>query len=106
MGESSDLRDSGPGEGGGEAVVLRLGDEELVLRERFELMAIANEIGIAVFFTVGSVAFYWHSLFTLGVTLFVMGSIQLGIRPVIRFVHRVKLRKLTAGTAQRVARDF
>jgi hypothetical protein len=110
VGESSDLRDSGPGEGGGEgggeAVVLRLGDEELVLRERFELMAIANEIGIAVFFTVGSVAFYWHSLFTLGVTLFVMGSIQLGIRPAIRFVHRVKLRKLTAGTAQRVARDF
>jgi hypothetical protein len=105
--ESSDQNDDpGPEEGGGEAVTVQLGNEEIVLRQRFELISIINEIGIAVFFTVGSVAFYFEELFTLGVTLFVIGSIQLGIRPAIRFTRRVQLRKITKGLSHEVARDF
>lgn len=98
--------DDGPDEGGGDAITLTLGDEEIVLRQRYELLSIANEIGIAVFFTVGSVAFYWHELFNLGVTLFVIGSIQLGIRPAIRFARRVQLRRITRGMPHEIARDF
>ena len=98
--------DPGPEEGGGEAVTVQLGNEEIVLRQRFELISIINEIGIAVFFTVGSVAFYFEELFNLGVTLFVIGSIELGIRPAIRFARRVQLRKITKGMPHEVARDF
>ena len=98
--------DPGPDEGKGAAVTLHLGEQEIVLRQRFELISIANEIGIAIFFTVGSIAFYFESLFDLGVTLFVIGSVQLGIRPAIRFARRVQLRRVTAGTPSEVARDF
>ena len=90
----------------GSAITLQLGNEEIVLRQRYELLSILNEIGIFIFFTVGSVAFYWHELFNLGVTLFVIGSVQLGIRPLIRFFRRVQLRKLTKGMPHEVARDF
>jgi len=104
--ESSRTDDSGPDEGGGGAVTLQLGNEEIVLRQRFELISIANEIGIAIFFTVGSAAFYFEELFTLGVTLFLIGSVQLGIRPAIRLARRVQLHKITKGMPHEVARDF
>jgi hypothetical protein len=101
-----DEHDDGPDEGGGDSVTLTLGNEEIVLRQRYELLSIANEIGIALFFTVGSIAFYWHELFNLGVTLFVIGSVQLGIRPAIRFARRVQLRNVTRGMPHEIARDF
>lgn len=98
--------ESGPDEGGGEPITLTLGNEEIVLRQRFELYSILNEIGIAIFFTVGGVAFYFHELYNFGVTLFVIGSVQLGIRPAIRFARRTQLRKVTRGMPHEVARDF
>jgi hypothetical protein len=49
--------DEGPDEGGGAPAILQLGDQELVLRQRFEVASIANEILVALCFTVGSVAF-------------------------------------------------
>jgi YrhK-like protein len=105
--DQSDTRtDDDPDGDGGGAITLQLGNEEIVLRQRFELLSIVNEIGIALFFTVGSIAFYFEELFTLGVTLFVIGSIQLGIRPAIRFARRVQLTKLTKGMPHEVARDF
>jgi hypothetical protein len=103
--DSSEQQDPDAGHEG-EAITLSLGNQEIVLRQRFELLSIINEIGIFLFFTVGSVAFYWHELFYLGVTLFVIGSVQLGIRPLIRFFRRVQLRKLTKGMPHEVARDF
>jgi hypothetical protein len=90
----------------GQPITLTLGNQELVLRQRFELLSIINDIGIFLFFTVGSVAFYWHELFNVGVTLFVIGSVQLGIRPLIRLARRIQLRSLTRGTPNEVARDF
>lgn len=38
-------------------------------------------------FTLGSIAFYFEALFTLGVTLFLIGSVELGTRPAIRFAR-------------------
>ena len=97
---------SGPDEGGGGAITVELGDRELVLRQRYEIVAIVNEIGIAVCFAAGSIAFYWHELFNLGVTLFVVGSVQLGIRPAIRFARRVHLRRSRHGLPPEIARGF
>jgi hypothetical protein len=103
--EAASSEDPDAGHEGG-AITLTLGDQEIVLRQRYELLSIINDIGIFIFFTVGSVAFYWHDLFNLGVTLFVIGSVQLGIRPIIRFSRRVQLRSLTKGMPHEVARDF
>lgn len=106
MGQNTAENSTDPDGDGGDAITLTLGHQELVLRQRFELLSIINDIGICLFFTVGSVAFYWHELFNLGVTLFVIGSVQLGIRPAIRLARRVQLRNLTRGTPHEVARDF
>jgi hypothetical protein len=103
---TTDDQDKGPDEGGGGAVTLTLGDREIVLRQRYELISIANEICIALAFTIGSIAFYWESLFNFGVTLFVIGSVMLGIRPAIRLSRRIQLRKVTRGMPSEVARDF
>jgi hypothetical protein len=103
--DSSEQQDPDAGHEG-DSITISLGNEEIVLRQRYELLSILNEIGIFLFFTVGSVAFYWHELFNVGVTLFVIGSVQLGIRPLIRFFRRVQLRKLTKGMPHEVARDF
>ena len=104
--QSDTQTDDDPDGDGGDAITLTLGNEEITLRQRYELISIINEIGIALFFTVGSVAFYFEELFNLGVTLFVIGSVQLGIRPAIRFARRVQLTKLTKGMPHEVARDF
>jgi hypothetical protein len=98
--------DEGPDEGGGAPATLQLGDQEIVLRQRFEMASIANEFLVAVCFTVGSVAFFREELFYLGVTLFVVGSALIGVRPLIRFVRRIQLTRITRGTPQEVARDF
>ncbi|WP_433782286.1 YrhK family protein [Actinomycetospora sp. CA-101289] len=90
----------------GDSITISLGNEEIVLRQRYELLSILNDIGIFLFFTVGSIAFYWHELFNVGVTLFVIGSVQLGFRPILRFFRRVQLRSLTKGMPHEVARDF
>jgi hypothetical protein len=95
-----------PDPSGDNTLTLELGEREIVLRQRFELVSLANEIGIALFFTVGSVFFYFESLYVAGVTLFVIGSVQLGIRPAIRFARRVSLRRVTKGMPHEVARDF
>ena len=78
-----------------------------MLRQRFELLSIINDIGIFLFFTVGSVAFYWHELFNVGVTLFVIGSVQLGIRPLIRLHPAHPAPRASPGALpHEVARDF
>jgi YrhK-like protein len=102
---TQDQEDPDAGHEGG-PITLTLGNQELVLRQRFELLSIVNDIGIFLFFTVGSVAFYWHELFNVGVTLFVIGSVMLGFRPTIRLFRRIQLRSLTRGTPNEVARDF
>ncbi|MDD7939959.1 YrhK family protein [Actinomycetospora lutea] len=90
----------------GQSITISLGNQEIVLRQRYELLSIINDIGIFLFFTIGSIAFYWHELFNVGVTLFVIGSVQLGFRPLIRFFRRVQLRSITRGMPHEVARDF
>lgn len=101
--ESAEDPDAGR-EGG--SITVTLGDRELVLRQRFELLSIINDIGICLTFTIGSVAFFWHELFNVGVTLFVVGSAELGVRPGIRLARRVQLRRVTKGMPHEVARDF
>jgi hypothetical protein len=90
----------------GGPMTLQLGNQELVLRQRYELLSVINDIGIFLAFTIGSVAFFWTELFNVGVTLFVIGSVMLGFRPIGRLSRRIQLRGLTQGTPNEVARDF
>ncbi|PRX47734.1 YrhK-like protein [Prauserella shujinwangii] len=87
-------------------VQLKFGHEELVIRQRYEVASIVNDLLIAVWFVIGSVLFFSESTATAGTWLFLLGSVQLLIRPVIRLRRRVHLRRLASGTPTETARDF
>lgn len=75
---------------------LRIGREELVIRQRYEVLSIANDILIGVWFIVGSAMFLSPSHTELATWLFLVGSIQFTMRPVIRLSRRVHLHRIRA----------
>lgn len=74
-------------------LVLRIGHDELVIRKRYEVASILNDLMIAVWFIVGSFLFFSDSTTYMGTWLFVIGSIQLAIRPLIRLRRHMHLRR-------------
>ena len=65
--------------------------DEIVLRQRYEIASILNDLLIAIWFIVGSVLFFSAATTTAGTWLFLIGSVQLAVRPVIRLGRRVHL---------------
>ena len=78
---------------------LPFGHDEIVLRQRYETASILNDLAIAVWFIVGSILFFSESTSYAGTWLFLIGSVQLAIRPAIRLSRRVHLQR-RAGSAQ------
>lgn len=95
----SDTRQSRP-------LVLTFGHEELVIRQRYEVLSIINDILIGVWFLIGSVFFFYPSLTPTGTWLFVVGSIELLIRPVIRLSRRLHLQRKAAASPVETPHDF
>lgn len=77
-------------------LTLRLGDEELVIRRRYEALSIANDFLIALWFLVGSVLFLYPSMEKAAVWMFIIGSFQFLIRPTIRLVSHIHLQSVPA----------
>lgn len=89
------------------ALVLHLGHEELVVRQRYETLSIVNDVLIGLWFLVGSFLFFSDSTVTAGTWLFVIGSVEMLIRPVIRLARRVHLQRYRpAGAGSEHAFDF
>lgn len=65
--------------------------DELQLRQRYEIASISNDMLIAIWFIVGSVLFFFESTTYAGTWLFLIGSVQLAVRPAIRLSRRVHL---------------
>lgn len=79
---------------GSTPLVVRIGREELVIRQRYEALSILNDLLIAGWFIAGSLLFFSSSTTTLGVWLFLAGSVELAVRPLIRLARHVHLRRL------------
>ncbi|MEG3613944.1 YrhK family protein [Isoptericola haloaureus] len=86
-------------------LTLRIGHEELVVRQRYETLSIVNDILIGVWFVVGSALFFSESTATAGTWLFLLGSVQMLLRPAIRLRRRLHLQRLGSPHAE-TARDF
>lgn len=84
---------------------LRLGHHELVLSKRYETASIANDVLIGIWFIVGSIFFFFASMMTAGTVLFLIGSVQMTIRPAIRLARRIHLQNV-AGRAAPHVMDF
>ena len=75
-------------------LTFRVGDTELVIRRRYEVAGIVNDALIAVWFIVGSVLFLSAGSTTSGDICFLLGSVELLIRPVIRLARHVHLQRV------------
>lgn len=91
-----------------QSVTLHLGHDELVIRQRYEFLSIANDVLIGVWFVIGSVLFFYESLAYYGTWLFLIGSIEMLIRPGIRLVRRIHLQRVGggSGTGVETSHDF
>lgn len=77
-------------------IELRLGREELVIRRRYETASIFNDFLIAIWFLVGSVFFLYPALEKAGIWLFIIGSAQFLVRPLLRLAHRLSIQRAPA----------
>lgn len=68
---------------------LDLGREHIIIQRRYEAIGALNDLLIAVWFTVGSFFFLSNSLVERGTWLFIVGSIQLLIKPLIKLVSLI-----------------
>jgi YrhK-like protein len=93
---------------GKQPLTIRVGDAEVVIRQRYEVASIANDMLVAVWFLVGSVMFFFPDWQTPGTWCFVFGSVELLVRPVIRLTRHVHLLRMHGGSyaAQESSQDF
>lgn len=89
----------------GRTLTLTVGHEELVIRRRYEVLSIVNDVLIGIWFLVGSVLFLFEATVLAGTWLFVLGSVEMLIRPVIRLVRRLHLQRVT-GNPPEAGHDF
>jgi hypothetical protein len=87
-------------------IVLTFGHEELIIRKRYEVLSIINDILIALWFIAGSILFFDDALTTTGTWFFLIGSVELLIRPVIRLVRAVHLGRIRNDGAVDSTPDF
>ncbi|MCY1695075.1 YrhK family protein [Curtobacterium sp. SL109] len=87
-------------------LTLHIGDRELVIRKRYEVISILNDILIGLWFVVGSGLFFSQQTSIAATWQFLIGSIQMLIRPTIRLVRRVHLGRLHPIRPAETARDF
>nr|WP_243275116.1 YrhK family protein [Streptomyces albus] len=86
-------------------MTLRLGKEELVVRQRYEAASVANDALIAVWFLTGSLMFLSSAWTRTGTWCFVLGSIELMIRPVLRLARQLHLHRMRGETGAPTASD-
>ncbi len=79
-------------------ITISIGHDELLIRNRYETLSIANDFMIGILFLIGSFFFFYPSMETAGVWLFVIGSAELLIRPVIRLARNIHLQKLPSNS--------
>ncbi len=58
------------------------------------MLSIANDILVGLWFIVGSILFFWASTSTLAIWLFLIGSIEMIIRPIIRLARNVHIGRI------------
>ncbi len=90
-------------------LTITLGHEELVIRRRYEVLSIINDILIGLWFAIGSVLFFSNATTYAGTWLFVVGSIELLVRPAIRLTRQVHLKRLpgsSPGAPTETTQDF
>lgn len=71
-----------------------IGKEHIVIQRRYDALGAVNDLLIGIWFLVGSVFFLSESLMTDGTWLFIVGSAQLLIKPLIKLISLIHVGKI------------
>lgn len=69
--------------------------QQAIIKRRYEMLGALNDLLIAVWFLIGSFFFLSNTLTEDGTWLFIVGSAQLLIRPIITIVGLLHVKKIT-----------
>jgi hypothetical protein len=88
-------------------LTIHIGHDELIIRKRYEVLSIVNDILVALWFIVGSILFFSDATTIAGTWCFLAGSVELLIRPLIRLSRRVHLTRIAGSSAAvETSQDF
>ena len=87
-------------------LVLHFGAEQVVIRRRYETLSITNDVLIGLWFLIGSVLFFSDKTQTAATILFVIGSVEMLMRPVIRFAQHIHLQRIAPGRDPEESYDY
>lgn len=76
-------------------LTVTIGHEELTIRKRYEVVSILNDVLVALWFIVGSVLFFSDGTEVVGTWCFLVGSVELLVRPLIRLVRHLHLQRIS-----------
>ncbi|ARD49574.1 YrhK family protein [Sporosarcina sp. P33] len=79
---------------------VKLGKHVVFFNKNYRYIFIINELVLGIIFIVGSVFFFFETLKTAGIILFIVGSAQLFIRPVLKILHATTLRKISQSSQE------
>lgn len=71
-----------------------LGHRHVIIQRRYEALGAVNDLLIATWFLIGSIFFLNKSLEENGTWLFILGSIQLLIKPVLKLSSLVHVSRI------------
>tara|TARA_R110000764_G_scaffold156109_1_gene244062 strand:+ start:709 stop:1002 length:294 start_codon:yes stop_codon:yes gene_type:complete len=74
-------------------LTLPLGNEQLIIRRRYEVLSITNDFFIAIWFLLGSILFLFPQYEKPAIIFFIVGSAQFLVRPSIRLISHVHLQR-------------
>lgn len=80
-----------------------LDQDHIVIQRRYEALGAVNDFLIAVWFLIGSFFFLKEALVVDGTWLFILGSGQLLIKPIIKLMSLVHVRRVYKSTCNRQA---
>lgn len=86
-------------------LTLHLGHDELVVRRRYGTLSILNDVLVAAWFIAGSILFFHESTTVTGTWLFLAGSVELLVRPLIRLARNLHVQRRSGDAPGRTA-DF
>lgn len=73
---------------------LHLGQEHIIIQQRYEAASAFNDFLVAIWFLIGSWFFLYNSLVRDGTWLFVAGSAQLLIKPAIKLASLIHVNRI------------
>lgn len=75
-------------------ITLDIGHDEIIIQNRYQVLGIINDFLIAVWFLIGSFLFLSADTTTTGTYLFILGSAQLLIRPIIGLTSYIHIQRI------------